>query len=158
MNNNDFRGNELLLDRSKSVRTMRMVTRLRRGESISLQLRIPRIRELELHQLSLRLTVRKRDSYCWPCFIRDRANARRLVRDHQIYNCDSNRRSIDNLTLTDKCTAVKQSHTLPFIPSFQRSTIFHDPNIVARSTDQSAFSQNRAFVTLAPFISNLSFP
>lgn len=35
-----------------------------------------------------------------------------------------------------------------------RSTIFHDPNIVARS----AFSQNRAFVTLAPFISNSPSP
>lgn len=41
-------GNELLLDRSYPYYVSRMITRLRRGESISLQLRIPLVREVEI--------------------------------------------------------------------------------------------------------------
>lgn len=41
-------GNELLLNRSYPYYVSRMITRLRRGESISLQLRIPLVREVEI--------------------------------------------------------------------------------------------------------------
>lgn len=89
----------------------------------------------------LRLTVRKRDSYCCLCFIRERRQM--LLRDYQSIIAIVDRSIISRIN-----APRKTSHTIEdFSRPKYRSAI-----------DRSAFSQNRAFVTLAPFISNSPSP
>lgn len=111
---------------------------MRRGESISLQLRIPRIREA---CSTTCLTVRKRDSYCYLCFIR--ARERRQIRDYQSIIAIVDRSIISRINAPRKTSRTIDDFSRPKY----RSAI-----------DRSAFSQNRAFVTLAPFISNSPSP
>lgn len=111
---------------------------MRRGESISLQLRIPRIREA---CSTTCLTVRKRDSYCCLCFIR--ARERRQIRDYQSIIAIVDRSIISRINAPRKTSRTIDDFSRPKY----RSAI-----------DRSAFSQNRAFVTLAPFISNSPSP
>lgn len=113
---------------------------MRRGESISLQLRIPRIRE---ECFTTCLTVRKRDSYCCLCFIRARERRQMLLPEYQSIIAIVDRSIISRINAPRKTSRTIDDFSRPKY----RSAI-----------DRSAFSQNRAFVTLAPFISNSPSP